>query len=169
MRVSAGLGLGTARRDRDGGREKVSGLQGLASLDLGGAVRPDLVVFGRLGGFAVNHASDSDSPNAGSAYFALLGIGARYHLMPRDWYASGALSLALMSVTSDLGDVENAHPGFGFELELGKNFWAGTPREARTVGLGARLAYVRCGSLGGAGAGPWVGTAFSLVFSTTIE
>ena len=167
IRLSAGLGLASAKRNLDKGRSQVSGFNGLITVDIGAAAIENLIVYGRLGGFALNHANRSDSPNAGNAYFGLLGAGARYHFMPIDWYASATLSLAATSVTSDLGVVENAHPGIGFELETGKDFWAGTDRQKRTVGLGLRFGYVRCGSIGKGDTKPWVGTAFSFVFSTS--
>ena len=167
IRLGAGLGLASAKRNLDKGSNRVSGFDGLITLDVGAAAIENLIVYGRIGGFALNHASSGDSPNAGNAYFGMLGAGARYHFMPIDWYASATLSLAAASVTNDLGVVENAHPGLGFEIETGKDFWAGTDRDKRTVGLGLRFGYVRCASLGNRDSKPWVGTALSLVFATS--
>ncbi|HEX4354123.1 MAG TPA: hypothetical protein VHZ95_14440, partial [Polyangiales bacterium] len=115
---------------------------------------------------AFNHASSHDTPNSGSAYFGLIGAGARYHFMPIDWYVSGALAVALVRITRDLGMPENAHPGFGLELETGKNWWAGTKLQKRTIGLGLRFSYVTAASVGD-GAKAWNGTVISLVFSTS--
>jgi hypothetical protein len=167
VRLGAGLGLASAKRNLALGSSKVSGFNAAISLDVGNAPIENLIVYGRIAGFALNHANGSDSPNAGSAYFGLLGAGARYHFMPIDWYASGTLSLAAVSVTSDLGAVQNAHPGIGLEFETGKDWWAGTDRDKRTVGLGLRFAYVRCGSIGNQSSKPWIGSALSLVFSTS--
>jgi hypothetical protein len=167
VRLGAGLGLASAKRNLAKGSSKVSGFDAGVSLDIGAAAIENLIVYGRLAGFALNHANNSDSPNAGSAYFGLLGAGARYHFMPIDWYASGTLSLAAVSVTSDLGVVENAHPGFGLEIETGKDWWAGTYLDKRAIGLGLRFAYVRCGSIGNQASKPWIGTALSVVFSAS--
>ena len=133
-------------------------------LDVGTSAADNVIVYGRLGGFALNHGGDDDSANAGSAYFGLLGAGARYHFMPHDWYASGTVSLALTSTTNDLGVVENARPGVGMQLEAGKNWPTGFDAEWATVGLGLRFSYVRCSSLGDISE-PWIGLALSAVFS----
>jgi hypothetical protein len=164
VRLSAQLGLASATRDLDGGRTRISGLNGGVMLDVGATAADNFILYGRVGGFALNHASSSDSPNAGSAYFGLLGAGARLHFMPFDWYASGTLSLALATTTNDLGVVENAEPGVGMQLETGKNWGTGSDAEWATVGAGLRFSYVRCGSVGGIDE-PWIGMALSLVFS----
>jgi hypothetical protein len=164
VRLSAQLGFASATRDLEVERTRTSGLGGGVMLDVGTTAMDDLILYGRLGGFALNHASSADTANAGSAYFGLLGAGARYHLMPYDWYGSATLALAVASITSDLGVVENAKPGFGLQLEIGKNWGVGPDARAATVGAGLRFSYVRCGSLRGIDE-PWIGTALSLVFS----
>lgn len=168
IRLTAQLGLASATRDLDAERTRISGLGGGATLDVGTAAADDLVVYGRVGGFALNHASSSDTPNAGSAYFGLLGGGVRYHYMPYDWYGSATLALALASTTNDLGVVENAKPGIGAQLELGKNWVSGPDAEWATVGVGLRFSYVRCGSLKDIDE-PWIGTALSFVFSLAYD
>jgi len=167
LRLAVGLGLASAKQNLAMGATKVSGFDAAVSLDIGATVIENLIVYGRLSGFALNHANSSDSANAGSAYFGLLGAGARYHFMPIDWYASGTLSLAAVSVTSDLGAVQNAHPGVGLEIETGKDWVVGTGLDKRTIGLGLRFAYVRCGSIGNQNSEPWLGTALSVVFSAS--
>ncbi|HEY2736449.1 MAG TPA: hypothetical protein VGI70_20760 [Polyangiales bacterium] len=166
LRLTAGLGYANARRDVDAGTDKLRGVNAVLSLDVGASAIENLIIFGRVSGLAFNHASSHDTPNAGSAYFGLIGAGARYHFMPIDWYVSGVLALALVRVTRDLGMAENAHPGFGIELETGKNWWAGTKLQKRTIGLGLRFSYVTAGSIG-EGDHAWNGSAFSLVFSTS--
>jgi hypothetical protein len=169
VRLAAGLGLATAKRNLPSGHNQVSGFAGLITLDVGYAAIENLIVYGRIGGFALNHANASDSPNAGTAYFGTLGAGARYHFMPIDWYASGTLALAAASVTNDLGVVENAHPGVGLEIETGKDWWVGTDQDKRTIGLGLRFGYVSCASIGDRNSKPWVGTALSLVFAAAFN
>jgi hypothetical protein len=170
VRVTVGAGYGSADHDRRKGEAKVSGPNGLVSIDVGGTPIEDLIVFGRISGFGVDHAGSSDSDNAGAAFFAVIGPGARYHFMPFDWYVSGMLGLSLVSVVDNVGEAQNAGPGFGFELETGKNWWAGSYRDRWTIGLGLRFAYARSGSARTAendkSHEPWQGTALSLVFST---
>jgi hypothetical protein len=169
MRLTTALGFGNANRDRRRGELQVSGFDAGIGIDIGGTPIENLVVYGRAVGFAFDHASSSDSPNAGSAFVGMLGAGARYHFMPIDWYAGGTLGLAGASVTNDQGTAQNTNPGYGLELETGKSWWAGAYRDSWTVSLGLRFAYVRSGSVStgnSTNTDPWVATAFSLVFAT---
>jgi hypothetical protein len=169
-RLSLGLGYAIAERDIRRGTSQISGLNGVITLDLGATPIENLVVFGRIGGVGFDHARAADSPNAGTAFFGVFGAGARYHFMPIDWYASGVLALTAVSVDNDVGIPQKAGPGFGFEIETGKNWWAGSYRESWTVGLGLRFAYLRSGSVTPRARerteDPWQATALSLVFST---
>jgi hypothetical protein len=167
VRVSAGLGFGQTRRKLSKGSYKVSGLEGQLSLDIGASVIDNLIVYGRISGFAWNSLRESDSANAGGAYLGLLGAGARYYLMPHNVFASATLGIAATQVLDDLGNSQNAHPGFGFELELGRDFWAGTPLDRRAVGLSLRFGYVTAGAASTGQKDPkaWNSLAFSLLFS----
>ncbi len=166
VRLAAELGLAGTSRELGADSTKVSGFDAGLSLDIGATAIENLILYGRVGGFAFNHGNSSDTPNVGSAYFGLLGAGARYHFLPIDWYASGTVALALMSVTGDHGAVTNANPGIALQIETGKNWWSGTERDRSSVGLGIRFTYVRCGSVETGIDEPWVTTALSLVFST---
>ena len=170
LRISVGLGLAWASRELARGESEVSGPNAVLNVDIGAAAIENLILYGRIGGFAFDHAFSGDSDNAGSAFFGTFGVGARYHFMPHDFYASGTLSLAAVSVTDDLGNAQNGGVGFGFDVEAGKNWWAGSYRERWCVGLGLRFAYAVSGSVeprrGERGEDPWTGTSLSLVFST---
>lgn len=167
MRVSAGLGFGSTRRALNRGSYKVSGLEGILSLDIGASVIDNLIVYGRISGFAWNSLRESDSANAGGAYLGLVGAGARYYLMPHNAFASATLGVATTQVLDDLGNAQNANPGLGFELEVGRDFWAGTPLDRRAVGLALRFGYVTCGATGTGQKDPkaWNSYAISLLFS----
>ncbi|HET6336121.1 MAG TPA: hypothetical protein VFG30_23000 [Polyangiales bacterium] len=171
LRVTVGIGFGLTQRDIRRGESQISGINGIMNLDIGGAPIENLIVFGRIGGSGFDHARRSDSANAGSAFFGMLGAGARYHFMPIDWYVSGALALTGIGITDDLGKAQDAGPGFGFELETGKNWWAGSYRDRWTVGLGVRFSYLRSGTVqalpGERSDDPWQATALSFVFSTS--
>jgi hypothetical protein len=163
LRFSVGIGFALAQRDIRRGQSKISGVDGLMNVDIGATAMENLIVFGRLGGTGFDHARSSDSKNAGSAFFGVFGAGARYHFMPIDWYASGVLEMTGVGVTNDLGNSQDSGPGFGMELETGKNWWAGSYRERWTVGLGLRFAYLRSGSVqarpGERSDDPWQTTA----------
>jgi hypothetical protein len=168
VRVSAGLGYGVMkRRVTDSSSYKVRGLEGQLSLDIGASVIDNLIVFGRFSGFAWNSMFVTDSANAGGAYLGLLGAGARYYLMPANVFGSAALGVAAIQVLNDLGVSQNAYPGFGLELEAGKDFWAGTPLDQRGTGLSLRFGFVHCGSVQHTGADlkPWNSYSISVLFS----
>ena len=172
MRVTIGAGYAFADHDLKKGEAKISGPNALISIDVGGTPVENLIVFGRLSGFGVDQARDiDDSAGMGSAFFALIGAGARYHVMPYDWYFSGMLGLSLVSVVSTTGDAQDAGPGFGFELETGKNWWAGSYKDRWTIGLGLKFAYALSGSTSSfdndKAHESWSGAALSLVFATS--
>jgi hypothetical protein len=168
VRVSAGLGYGIMRRQvTDTTSYKVRGLEGQLSFDVGASVIDNLIVFGRFSGFAWNSVLESDSRNAGGAYLGLLAAGARYYLMPANAFASAAIGVAALQVLNDLGVSQNANPGFGMELEVGKDFWAGTPLDQRGIGLSLRFGWVHCGSVsrGDEDLKPWNSYSVSALFS----
>jgi hypothetical protein len=162
-RVSAGMGYGNANRDVGKTTSDVTGLNGLLSFELGTTPIENLIVFGRLSGFAFNNISTKPDQPLSGAYFGMLGAGARYYFMPYNLYASGALALAGVSVTTDLVKGLNARPGLGFALEAGKDFWIGSGHDERDLGLGLRFEYARCGTASKGGA--WTGLGVSFVLS----
>jgi hypothetical protein len=167
VRISAGLGFGSTRRKLTRGSYKVSGLEGQLSFDLGASVIENLIVFGRVSGFAWNSLLSSDTDNAGGSYLGLIGAGARYYLMPFNAFASATIGLAATQIIDDQGDSQNAHPGFGTELELGRDFWAGSPEDRRAIGLSLRFGYVTAGAAGTREKDPkaWNSYSISLLFS----
>ena len=166
VRLSAGLGYGATSRRLSRDTYKVRGLAGLLSLDIGASVIENLIVYGRVSGFAWNSLLASDAANAGGSYLALIGAGARYYLMPYNIFGSATVGLAATQVLDDLGNAQNAHPGIGFELEVGHDFWAGTPLDQRAVGLSLRFGYVTAGAAGTRQKDPkaWNSFAISLLF-----
>lgn len=167
VRLSAGLGFGSTSRKLTRDTYKVRGLLGVLSLDIGASVIENLIIYGRVSGFAWNSLFSGDAPNAGGAYLGLVGAGARYYLMPHNLFGSATLGVAATQVLDDLGEAKNAHPGFGFELEIGRDFWAGTPLDQRAIGLSLRFGYVTAGAAGTGEKNPkaWNSFAISLLFS----
>jgi hypothetical protein len=167
VRVSAGIGFGSTRHKLSKGSYRVRGLLGGISLDVGTSVRENLIVYGRLAGYGWNTALESDTDYAGGAFLGLVGAGARYYLMPANAFASATLGLAATQVLGERGESQNAHPGFGFDLELGKDFWAGTPLDRRAIGLSLRFSYITCGAAGTGQKDPkaWNSWGLGLVFS----
>lgn len=101
----------------------LSGGAGLFSLDLGGAVAPDLALHGRL---SVNSMFEPTLSSGGddlgdledtSLTFSLLGAGLTYYL-PSNLYLTGVLGLSRASFELD-GDEYDALNGIGFIGDLG--------------------------------------------------
>jgi hypothetical protein len=161
------MGFGSTRRALTKGSYRLRGLLGALSLDVGASVRENLIVYGRVTGFAWNTMLESDAEQAGGAFLGLVGAGARYYLMPENLFASATLGLAATQVLDYRGSSQNAHPGFGFELEAGHDFWAGTPLDRRAIGLAMRFSYVTCGAAGTGMKDPkaWNSWGLSFVFS----
>ena len=167
IRLSAGIGYGWAKRKLERGSSRVHGLDGLLSLDVGSAVIENLIVYGRVAGFAWNQLGAGGSDNAGSAYAGMLGAGARYYLLPSNIYGSATAALGVLKITNDLGKPQNANPGFGLDLEVGRDFWAGTPLDRRAIGIALRFAWLHCGAADTrlSEPKPWNAFALSFVFS----
>lgn len=166
LRIGGGIGYGSAHGDLGAGHMALGGLNGAISLDFGAATSRRLVVYGRVGGFAFNRASASDSTNSGSAYFGLLGPGARYYFTPDDWYANGTAALAVVTASDSRSHGQDVKAGLGVELEVGKDWWSGQEGSPWGVGLGARFSYVSC-ALTGSAKDAWEGAALSLVLSVS--
>ena len=59
------------------------------------------------------------------------------------------------------------NPGFGLDLEVGRDFWAGTPLDRRAIGIALRFAWLHCGAADTrlSEPKPWNAFALSFVFS----
>lgn len=121
MRLTAGLGGVVA--DDELNDVTLSGGAALFSLDLGGAVAPDLALHGRLAVSSIFEPSvSSDDENLGeledtSLTFTLLGIGLTYYL-PSNLYLTGVLGLSRASFEYR-GEEYDALTGAGFIGDVG--------------------------------------------------
>jgi hypothetical protein len=167
VRLSAGLGFGSTSRKLARDTYRVRGLLGVLSLDIGASVIENLIIYGRISGFAWNSLLTSDAANAGGSYLGLVGAGARYYLMPYNIFGSATLGVAAAQVIDDRGTAQNANPGLGLELEIGHDFWVGTPLDQRAIGVTLRFGYVTAGAAdtGEQNSKAWNSFAISLLFS----
>jgi hypothetical protein len=114
------------------------------SLDLGGALNENLVLFGRLWSIVQN------SPNAESAGVELdldddvsvfaygTALGARYYFMPINLYAGASLGVARFGIEADGDSQAESDFGFGFQLEVGKEWWVDADW---AIGVGGRFTH----------------------------
>ncbi|HTE47599.1 MAG TPA: hypothetical protein VK636_20315, partial [Gemmatimonadaceae bacterium] len=107
-----------------------------SSIDVGGAVVRDLVVFGRLrvvSLFDPKVRVGSETQDLGGDNFfvtqGLFGAGLNYYVMPINIYFGGTIGFA--TVTTELnprsGDTQrqSSDVGFGIDLDAGKEWWVG--------------------------------------------
>jgi hypothetical protein len=125
FRLTAGLGAEAA--DDDLNDVTLSGGAVMFSLDLGGAIAPDLALHGRLSRSSIFEPSiSSDGADLGdledtSLSFTLLGLGLTYYL-PSNLYLTGVIGLSRASFEFD-GDEYDALNGVGFNGDIGYE-WA---------------------------------------------
>lgn len=114
------------------------------SLDLGGALSENVVLFGRFWSVVQN------SPNAESAgvdvtldddvsvYVYGTSLGARYYFMPINLYAGATLGLARIGIEATGGTLAESDLGFAFQLEFGKEWWVDANW---AIGVGGRFTH----------------------------
>lgn len=133
-------GLGGVRADDSLNDVTLSGGAAFFSLDLGGAIAPDLALHGRL---SVNSMFEPAISSGGeglgaldhtSLSFTLLGIGLTYYL-PSNFYLTGVVGLSRASFEF-YGDEYDVLNGVGFQGEFGYEWPLGG---AWGLGVGARI------------------------------
>jgi hypothetical protein len=105
-----------------------------SSIDVGGAVVRDLVIFGRLRGAWLfdPKVRDGDAKvDLGDDFIVtqgLIGAGINYYIMPINIYFGGAIGFATITTARDRAgdaddDREASDVGFGIDLDAGKEWW----------------------------------------------
>jgi len=144
------------------------------SLALGGAVAPNLILFGQIVGnssidphIEVSGLGSGDAK--GSATVSGFGAGITYYVMPANVYLSGsALATRLTISDEDGNDVGKTNLGFGLNLSVGKEWWV-----SDNWGLGGAVQFMAArmedqGEPGG-GKPTWTSVAFALALSATFN
>jgi hypothetical protein len=129
------LGLGGVAADDELNDVTLSGGAALFSLDLGGAVAPNLALHGRLSVNSMFEPSvSSDGEDFGdledtSLTFSLLGVGLTYYL-PSNFYLTGVLGLSRATFEFDGDEYDSLNGGgfigdVGYEWPLGRDWGIG--------------------------------------------
>ena len=148
-RLRTGFGIDSIRLDADSSsRSAKDAAAGLgASLDLGGALIPNLILRGRAAFWA---SAVRDSPFAydrGGFAFGLLGAGLDYYVMPANIYFGGTLGVAGASFVEEYrhryGDTRHSKAGLGVELDAGKEWWLASEL---AIGVAVRATYISVSS-----------------------
>jgi hypothetical protein len=116
------------------------------SIQIGGAVSENVVVFGESGGVNITNASmkvfdeEVDDPGDVSILFGGVGPGITYYFMPDNIYISATILAHIATVKVESIKIADSNIGFGFNFMAGKEWWVG-----EDWGLGISV-YFRYGS-----------------------
>lgn len=169
LRLQAGLGYNRAD-SRSVQGFAIKGGSGSLNLELGVAVVPNFILFGKLygsavpspdlqvGGVTIEGRNDKVSGN-----FGAVGAGLTYYVMPSNIYLTGALTVTQLNITQDGELVSETETGGGLHLGVGKEWWAS---ENWGLGLGLELVLSRIPSNG---RDAWDFASGALVFSATFN
>jgi hypothetical protein len=135
LRFTAGAGFFTASESYQGSRISYSGLGFTASGALGGAIAPNLILYGEILGTTVADAEWSqDGYYQGSSNTDLemfgFGPGIAYYIQPANMYLSATLAFTKVSFIGNdpyYGGYTQADTDFGVgvSLRVGKEWWVG--------------------------------------------
>ncbi len=116
------------------------------SIQIGGAVSDNVIIFGESGGVTITNASvkvfdeEVDDPGDVSILFGGIGPGITYYFMPDNIYISVTILANITNVDMEGSKLAESDIGFGFNFMAGKEWWVG-----EQWGLGVSL-YFRYGS-----------------------
>jgi hypothetical protein len=141
LRLTAGLGYVTASETFGGATDTYSGVGATFGAAFGGAIAPNLILFGEfLGTSVADPAHDVSGPGGGSVSMSgdmtLFGFGPgiAYYIEPINLYLSGTLAFSQVSFTdSSYGNyaTSDTNWGVGASFVVGKEWWV-----ARAWGIG---------------------------------
>jgi hypothetical protein len=155
--------------DGNGGTLKLSGGGPSFAVAVGGAVAPNLALFGNF--FVTGATNPKASSNGystdttGDALVGGFGAGIVYYFMPANIYLSGAVAAVNFQADDSNGKTTySSDIGVGFEGMVGKEFWV-----SDHWGLGAALEFVGASSMKDKDnpSISWSAGAFNLLFSAT--
>ena len=172
LRLHLGAGFTSVTgTDAAGSKFTISGGSGSFGIALGGAVAPNLIVFGNLFGTDISDPSGTvdgvDIGTAGSgtnANVSGIGVGVAYYIEPMNLYLSGTLAAMSFAFSDSNGrNVYESDVGFGLQGMVGKEWWISQDWGLGIAGelLAASMKDKTDPSI------TWTATAFSLLFSAT--
>ena len=132
LRFTGGLGYLAASEDVNGSTLTYSGFGFSFSGAIGGAVAPNLIVFGEVLGTTAFNADQSYggvSQGLSGLDVTLLGIGPgiAYYIEPANVYLSGTLAFSTVSFSDTYSQyaVKDTNWGIGLTFSVGKQWWIG--------------------------------------------
>lgn len=171
LHMTIGAGYTSLTANTAGDKATISG-GGLAlGIAAGGAIAPNLILFGTL---YDNMISDPDISYNGvpngqqfgtDVHLIGLGIGLAYYLMPVNVYFSAAVSATWMRLDDNYYDETylETDTGLGFQGQVGKEWWV-WPGWGMGVAAQLTLASMKSADFQDT---RWTGASFSILFSAT--
>jgi len=175
LRFLAGFGYTSMGADLGPADTKISGGGGGFALALGGALTPNLILFGELlQSIAVEPKVEvgDASATAQDASASLVGIGAGLaYYLSNNLYLSGTLAFSQISLQdADNQEVADTEFGPGLSLVVGKEWWVS---DNWGLGMAAQLYAATMKDRGPAVAGgdapTWQATGLNLLFSASFN
>ena len=131
MRITAGIGYLNASESIGGATETYSGVGGTFGAAFGGAIAPNLILYGELLGTSVTNATWSSTNGAILTYSGVdvtmfgIGPGIAYYIQPVNVYLSGTLTFTQVSFsdTSTANPIDGTDLGVGLSFTVGKEWW----------------------------------------------
>jgi len=171
MRLDVGLGYLSASETYAGATDEYSGAGVSYGVAFGGAIVPNLILFGEL--FATT-AINADvrvpgyavAPTGWDLTMWGIGPGVAYYVQPINLYLSGSLAFSQITFSdTDTGvEIDDTDIGVGLNFMLGKEWWV-TPDWG--LGLAGQLHVARMDSQGTGYNARMKAVAFALIFSAT--
>lgn len=146
LRLDGGLGYLSGTADFDNGTSATAkGGAGYLGLSIGGAVSPDVVVYGELWGMSavaptVQYGGFSGVARDQTLNFGGLGLGIGTFFSHNVFFGV-SLDLTRLGVTNSDGSSSNSDVGLALTATLGKQFWV-----TERVGLGFGLKLIGGGN-----------------------
>jgi hypothetical protein len=182
LRLTLGFGGGTVTRHIKNdpaeilggdGKTTVSGFGESFSLDIGGAPMDNLIIHGRLSTFGLinpkikRHGDELDANDDDGGASILIGPAITYYFMPINIYLTGAIGLGVVGATvKDEDDKAHGTGGVAFDVDVGKEWWAG---DQWGLGAAARLSFAAGSRKDNGIELEYNMLAFAIVFSATYQ
>ena len=169
LRLHLGIGLDSfSSSGGSTGTTQISGPGPSLALAVGGAIAPNLALFGTffetgVGGPATVKTTRTDIAATDNVGLGGLGGGVVYYLEPLNLYLSGALALTVLVVNDVKGNtLAETKGGIGFEGMVGKEWWV-----SQHWGVGSALEIVAATAMKETKdtSVSWTGEAFNIVLS----
>jgi len=170
LRLSGGFGYASSKVEIDDISFQLSGLTGDVNFAIGGVVTPNLALHATLWGWTTSdpelevcESGHCESGTVEEVDFGLTGFGGgvTYYFMPSNFYISGSICVANLSLTYQGATAESEY-GPAIDITAGKEWWVSS---SWGLGVAGAFGYHWIGEE--AITEKWSGPSFAVRFSAT--